>query len=58
MTSKSQGLDRMGAGKFILDTCIVSGDRKEIYDDVKCLAAASLDAFELLDIYTSELKKK
>jgi len=51
------GSDRLGAGKFVIETCWLSGD-EAIKVDTKLLVSASIPALELLNIWDAELKKK
>jgi hypothetical protein len=49
------------AGRFILTACVVAEDRdklNQIEKDVRAHASASMDAYSLLNLYTSDLKKK
>lgn len=49
------------AGNFILTACVLNEDREileEIKKDVKAHVAVCLDAYDTLNLYTSELKKK
>ncbi len=45
------------AGRFIIESCWVSGDKK-IKTDAKILLSASLEAAELIEIFETEIKKK
>lgn len=58
MKTVDGNIDDMKGGKFILETCWVEGDRDEIFNDVKALVSASLEAVAILTVYRTELKKK
>lgn len=49
------------AGRFILTTCVVPEDRERLQQlekDVRAHVSVSMDAYSLLNLYTSDLKKK
>ena len=50
------GISMAKGGKFLLDTCWISGD-EEIRKDAKMLYTASIQAASLLEIYDSDIKK-
>lgn len=59
MVTESGKMDKLNIGKFLIDTCGIEGDDiATIRGDVKLLASAALEAYYLIEIYSTEVKKK
>ena len=56
-TNSTGKFNEIAAGKFVLDTCWVEGD-EIIKKDTKAYVSAAWEAYDLISIYTAELKKK
>lgn len=57
MQKPSGKIDRLGAGRFVLQVCWVAGD-PEIKKVARLEATAAFDAAGLVDIFQAEIKKK
>ncbi len=60
MVTENGRMDKLNIGKFLIDTCGIDNelDIDFIRKDVKLLASAALEAYYLIEIYSTELKKK
>lgn len=53
---KKENFDMIAIGEMILRSCFLGGD-VEILNDAKLLISASLQCYELIEIYDAEIKK-